>query len=61
MYLIVVNETKCQGCGECVKICPSEIYKLEGKRLIVGNADDCSGCQSCTSVCESQALTVTDV
>jgi NAD-dependent dihydropyrimidine dehydrogenase PreA subunit len=61
MYVIVLDETKCKGCGECVKICPSEIYKLEGDRAVVGNSAECSGCQSCVSVCESQAITISEV
>jgi NAD-dependent dihydropyrimidine dehydrogenase PreA subunit len=61
MYIITVDEQKCQVCGECVSICPVEIYKLEGGRLIVGNSDECSGCQSCAAVCESQAITIAEI
>ena len=61
MYVIVIDETKCKVCGECVKICPVEIYKQEGNRIIVCNTDECSGCQSCISVCESQAITISEI
>jgi NAD-dependent dihydropyrimidine dehydrogenase PreA subunit len=61
MYVIVIDEKKCKVCGECVKICPVEIYKLEGDRLVVGNSADCSNCQSCISVCESEAITITEI
>ena len=61
MYLIVIDTEKCKACGECVKICPGEIYKVEGGRLVVGDSADCSGCQSCVSVCENQAVTVSDI
>jgi NAD-dependent dihydropyrimidine dehydrogenase PreA subunit len=61
MYVITLDETKCKVCGECVKICPVEIYKQEGARVVVGNTDECSGCQSCISVCESQAITITEI
>ncbi len=61
MYLIVIDEQKCNVCGECIKICPVEIYKMEGERLGVGNTDECSGCQSCISVCEPQAITLSEV
>ncbi len=61
MYVIVIDEEKCKVCGECVKICPVEIYKLDGDRVIVGNTDECSGCQSCVSVCEAQAITITEM
>jgi NAD-dependent dihydropyrimidine dehydrogenase PreA subunit len=61
MYLIVIDETKCTLCGECVKICPNEVYKLEDGRVIVANATDCSNCQSCVSMCEPQAITISEV
>ena len=28
-YYIVVDAEKCDGCGECVKVCPQEALKLE--------------------------------
>jgi len=61
MYSIVIDETKCTVCGECVSICPSEIYKLEDGKIVVGNTADCSNCQSCVSVCEPQAITITEI
>ena len=61
MYVIVLDETKCKVCGECGSICPVEIYKLDGNRVLVGNTDECRNCQSCVSVCESQAITITEV
>ena len=61
MYSIVIDETKCTVCGECVGVCPGEVYKLEDGRLVVGNSNDCSNCQSCVSVCEPQAITITEI
>ncbi len=61
MYVITIDESKCTVCGECVNICPVEIYKQEGNRIVVGNTEECSNCQSCTSVCEPQAITVSEI
>lgn len=61
MYVVVIDDQKCKVCGECISICPVEIYKQEDGRVVVGNTDECSGCQSCVSVCESQAITLTEV
>jgi NAD-dependent dihydropyrimidine dehydrogenase PreA subunit len=61
MYVIVIDEKKCTVCGECISICPVEIYQKQDERIAIGNADECSGCQSCVSMCEAQALTVSEV
>ncbi len=61
MYFIVIDSQKCKVCGECIKICPAEVYKQEGDTIVVGNADECSNCQSCISACESGAITITEM
>lgn len=61
MYVITLDETKCKVCGECVKICPVEIYRLDGDHVVVGNSEECSGCESCVSVCETQAISISEV
>ncbi len=61
MYVIVIDGQKCTVCGECVSICPVEIYKQEGDRIVVGNTDECSNCQSCLSVCEPQAISISEI
>lgn len=61
MYIISVDEQKCTVCGECVAMCPVEIYKVEDGHLIVGDSSECSYCQSCISVCAPQAITIAEV
>jgi len=61
MFVIVIDEEKCTACGECVKICPVEIFKLVDNRIVIGNTDECTNCKSCVEVCESEAITITEV
>ncbi len=67
MYIIEIDEDKCTGCGECVKICPAEIYELDGQlasgrpRVQVGDTADCTNCESCKSVCAPEDITITEV
>jgi len=61
MYVITIDEKKCKVCGECVKICPVEIYKLHENKIVVVSTEECSACKSCIEVCESGAITVTEV
>ena len=52
---IFVNEELCDGCGECVEICPNEaISMLDGKVRI----DEllCTSCETCISLCPQKAI-----
>ena len=58
MYEIIVDNEKCIGCGECVDICPMEVYELQDEKSVPVNAEECEGCESCIEVCEQEAITV---
>ncbi len=61
MYIVSVDEAKCDGAGECVDTCPAAVLEVqEGKALAV-NPDECLGCESCVSVCPTGAITVTEM
>lgn len=51
------DETKCNDCGACVKLCPMDIripeYIKSGQRVL---STECSLCQTCTTVCAHDAL-----
>jgi NAD-dependent dihydropyrimidine dehydrogenase PreA subunit len=58
MYNVKVDEEKCVGCGECVDVCPVEVFELKDEKSVPVNADECLGCESCIEVCEEDAITV---
>ena len=60
-YKPEVNVEKCVGCGECVDICPVDVYELQDEKSVPVNADECVGCESCIEVCEHEAITVTEI
>ena len=47
--------------GECVDICPVEVYELQNEKSVPVNAEECVGCESCIEVCEQEAITVREV
>jgi NAD-dependent dihydropyrimidine dehydrogenase PreA subunit len=55
----VVDQDKCEGCEECVDVCPMEVFEMRDGKSFPVNADDCEGCESCVEVCEAGAITVT--
>ncbi len=62
MYIVTINSDLCEGCGECVNVCPVGIITLEdGKASVTGDMAECLGCESCVSVCAQGAITVQEV
>lgn len=43
---MLVDNTKCVGCGNCVAVCPMEAISIEGRQAII-NQDECVECGSC--------------
>gem|GEM_PF-1782337 len=61
MYMVTVKADKCDGCGECVSVCPVELFFLEnGKAEINGDAE-CVGCESCTAACPNDAIRIQEL
>ncbi|MDP2735444.1 MAG: 4Fe-4S binding protein [bacterium] len=51
-----VDFGKCEGCGDCVKLCPVQAVELvEGKAAVV-RPEDCDYCAECESFCPSSAI-----
>ena len=61
MYSVEVNAERCVGCGECVDVCPVEVYELQDEKSVPVNAEECLGCESCIEVCEEGAITVEEI
>ena len=61
MYEVKVDDQKCVGCGECIDICPEEVFELQNEKSVPVNAEDCVGCESCIEICEEAAIVVTEI
>lgn len=57
-YTVTVDVDKCVGDGECVDVCPVEVYELQGGKAVAVNEDECLGCESCIEVCDQGAITI---
>jgi len=58
MYQVTVDNDRCIGCGECVEVCPVDVFELQEEKAAPVNAEECLGCDSCVEVCEQEAITV---
>jgi len=53
----VVELSKCNGCGTCVKACPAEVIKMQQERPVI-DKDACIQCAVCVDQCPAQAITM---
>jgi NAD-dependent dihydropyrimidine dehydrogenase PreA subunit/nitroreductase len=53
--MVTIDERKCKGCGDCIKICHEYCMFLEKERIKI-NYELCSTCGQCIAICSKQAL-----
>ncbi|MBD3392338.1 MAG: RnfABCDGE type electron transport complex subunit B [Chitinivibrionales bacterium] len=51
-------DTKCDGCGKCVEVCPVDAISGEQGQRHVVNKDKCIGCGICLDVCPVHAISL---
>ena len=54
-FIMMVDEEKCMGCGDCIDRCPVQVLSMQDD-MVVMDADGCIGCGLCVSVCATEAL-----
>ena len=59
-YEVIVDQEKCEGCEECVEVCPVDVYEMQDGKSASINAEECLGCESCVEVCPSNAITINE-
>ena len=58
MWQVTVDKDVCTGSGECVEVCPVEVFELIDDKSEPVHADECMGCESCMEICEAEAIRV---
>jgi NAD-dependent dihydropyrimidine dehydrogenase PreA subunit len=53
---ILIDEARCSGCGNCLRVCLANVFKLRDKKAEVASLDRCMECASCLFVCEPGAI-----
>jgi NAD-dependent dihydropyrimidine dehydrogenase PreA subunit len=51
-----IDQDKCEGCGECVNICPTECIEIANEKAVVAKPDECTECQACEAACPNGAI-----
>jgi NAD-dependent dihydropyrimidine dehydrogenase PreA subunit len=49
-----------EKCGECVKVCPVNVFEAEGNipSVVESNEDECTLCDLCIEACKKDALKI---
>ncbi|MEG6614987.1 4Fe-4S binding protein [Peptococcaceae bacterium 1198_IL3148] len=62
MFMVNLNNDKCDGCGSCVDPCPARILEMvDGKAEVTGDAADCMGCETCVGICPNECYTIQEL
>ena len=51
-----INPETCNGCRNCVDICPSEVYQMEEDRPNPVHPEDCIECGACVIQCPTESI-----
>lgn len=58
-YQITIDETNCNLCEVCFKVCPQHVFSMEETELLIDQSK-CTGCGLCTDICQENAITITE-
>ncbi len=55
---LVLDESKCTGCGRCVEVCPHPVLEVSGGAAEIIDRDACMECGACAVNCPEGAIIV---
>jgi NAD-dependent dihydropyrimidine dehydrogenase PreA subunit len=53
---ITVDYDKCTGVGDCVDMCPVEVFEVKDGKAVPVNIDECTECCACVTACPNEAI-----
>ena len=56
--MINIHQAKCNGCAECVTVCPHHVLEVIEKKSNIAHEDRCIECGACQLNCLNGAIHV---
>lgn len=56
IWLPIIDEATCIGCGDCVEVCPTEALSMTGEVASVTNPVTCNYSGYCEAICPVEAI-----
>jgi len=53
---VKIDKDKCNGCGNCLDVCPVQAIKIEDNKAVV--SEECIDCGACITQCPSGAISI---
>jgi ferredoxin len=54
--LPLIDLQRCNGCGICVELCPTQAVELQGDKAVITRPAACTFCPLCESYCPEKAI-----
>ncbi len=54
--LPIIDLQRCIGCGECVRLCPTQAVALKDQRAAIVQPERCNFCELCERYCPQGAI-----
>ena len=55
-WVIKIDHDKCVGAGECVEVCPSDVFEIIENKSNANHVDECIECCACVGACPVEAI-----
>ncbi len=56
--MVKINKEKCNGCGNCVEVCPFGVLEIKNSKAVVKHPEKCRKCGACVSACSNNAIKI---
>jgi len=56
--MVKIIKEKCDGCGNCVEVCPFGVLEIKNGKAIVKHPEKCKKCGACISACPNNAIKI---